>query len=230
MSELWFASLQFPTVVFTIALGIALVYWLFVLLGALDIDLFGGEHADVGGGDGVDVGGHDAGGGHDVDADADGDVDADGAGLWHTLGLGSVPLTISISTIVLVAYVTCLLVMHYAVAGSGIGWLPPVLLPVVLLVAMPIAGVLVRPLAPIFEVHEGRSRNQYIGHVCTVLTGPVDEKFGDATIDDGGTRLIVQVRSDSKGTLERGDKALIIEFDNERQAYLVVPAADAAAG
>jgi hypothetical protein len=225
MSELWFASLRFPTVVFTIALGIALVYWLFVLLGALDIDLFGGEHADVGGHDvDVDVGGH------DVDADVDGDLDADGAGLWHTLGLGSVPLTISISTIVLVAYVTCLLVMHYVVADSGIGWLPPVLLPATLLFAMPVSGVLVRPLAPIFEVHEGRSRHQYIGHVCTVLTGPVDDKFGDATIEDGGTRLIVQVRSDSKGTLERGDKALIIEFDNERQAYLVVPAADAAAG
>ena len=36
------ASLQFPTVVFTIGLGIVLVYWLFVLLGALDIDLLGG--------------------------------------------------------------------------------------------------------------------------------------------------------------------------------------------
>jgi hypothetical protein len=201
------------------------VYWLFVLLGALDIDLFGGEHADVGGHDvDVDVGGH------DIDADADGDLDADGGGLWHTLGLGSVPLTISISTIVLVAYVTCLLVMHYVVAGTGISWLPPVLLPATLLFAFPVSGVLVRPLAPIFEVHEGRSRHQYIGHVCTVLTGPVDDRFGDATIEDGGTRLIVQVRSDSKASLERGDKALIIEFDNERQAYLVVPAADAAAG
>ena len=43
MNELLAASLEFPTVVFTIVLGIVLVYWLFVLLGALDIDLFGGD-------------------------------------------------------------------------------------------------------------------------------------------------------------------------------------------
>jgi len=223
MSELWTASLQFPTVVFTIGLGIALVYWLFVLLGALDIDLFGGEHVDGAGGHDVDIGG-----GHDVDAD--GDLDADADGLWHTLGFGTVPLTISVSLIVLVAYCICLLVMHYVVAELGIGWLGPVLLPATLLAAMPLAGVIARPLAPIFRIHEGRSRHQYIGHVCTVLTGPVDDKFGDATIEDGATRLIVQVRSESKGKLDRGDKALIIEFDSERQAYLVVPAADAAAG
>ena len=41
--------------VFTIALGIALVYWLFVVLGALDLDLLGGGHHDL-----------DLGGGHDV--------------------------------------------------------------------------------------------------------------------------------------------------------------------
>jgi len=200
MSELWTASLQFPTVVFTIALGIALVYWLFVLLGALDIDLFGGEHLD----------GHD--GGHDLDVDAD--------GMWHSLGLGSVPLTISISTILLVAYCACLLAMHYLAAS----WLPLVALPGALLLAFPIAGVIVRPLGSIFEIQEGRSRHQYIGHVCTILTGPVDDTFGDATIDDGGTRLTVQVRSESKPGLDRGDKALIIEFDSERHAYLVEPA------
>jgi hypothetical protein len=105
-----------------------------------------------------------------------------------------------------------------------------VILPAALVAALPLAGLIVRPLAPIFEIHEGRSRHQYIGHVCTILTGPVDEKFGDATIDDGGTRLVVQVRTDAKGKLDRGDKALIIEFDNERQAYLVEPSADMTSG
>ena len=35
MDELIEASLRFPVVVFTIGLGIVLVYWLFVLLGGL---------------------------------------------------------------------------------------------------------------------------------------------------------------------------------------------------
>jgi hypothetical protein len=99
-------SLQFPTIVFTIALGIALVYWAFVLIGALDIDLLGGGHdVDLGGG-GHDLGG----GGHDAGHDGGGhDGDADGGGMWHALGLGHVPLTISVSFVVLVAWCASLL-------------------------------------------------------------------------------------------------------------------------
>lgn len=234
MSELVDASLAFPTVVFTIGLGIALVYWLFVLLGALDIDLFG--HGDVGdvGGDGVDVGGHDVGGGHDAgghdaggdaDADADGDADGGHGGVWHGLGLGTVPLTISISMILLVCWVGNLLVMHYGLPEAA-GWLRGLMLVVTLLVALPIAAILVKPFAPVFRMQEGKKNADYVGHVCTITTGHVDAKFGDAKVNDGGTVLNIQVRCDAPGKLARGDKALIIEFDTERQAFLVEPAVD----
>ena len=80
MNELLEASLRFPTVVFTIGLGIVLIYWLFVLIGALDIDVLGG--ADVGD---AAVGG--AKGGAEALKGAGGDVDADG--LFSKLGLVS---------------------------------------------------------------------------------------------------------------------------------------------
>ena len=53
MKEFLNIILSFPTVGFTIFLGFVVVYWLFVLLGALDLDLF------------------------DLDADIDADVDLD---------------------------------------------------------------------------------------------------------------------------------------------------------
>jgi hypothetical protein len=232
VNELVEASLQFPTVVFTIVLGIVLVYWLFVLLGALDIDLFGGDvHVDVAGaakgiGDvltGGAKGGAEALHGH-VDAGADVDGDLDGGGLWHGLGLGDVPVTISVSLIVMLSWCGSLLVMHY-VAGTA-GWQRAVVLVVAIIIALPIAGLLVRPLAPVFAVKEGKSNADYIGHACTITTGSVDDSFGQATVEDGATVLVIQVRCEPRGKLARGDTALIIEFDQAREAYVVEPSAD----
>jgi len=227
VNELLQSSLQFPTVVFTVALGIALVYWLFVLLGALDLDLLGsghpdfdvdvsGVHADVGDASG----GHDAGGGHD----ADGDADADGGGVWTMLGLGTVPLTISISFILLVGWVGSLLAMHYLVGDSGIG--KALLLPLMLILALPIAALLVKPLAPVFRIKEGKSNADYVGHVCTITTNTVDDTFGFANIEDGGSLVQISVRCDKAGKLARGDKALVIEFDPARRTFVVEPSAD----
>ena len=235
MTELVEASLQFPTVVFTIALGVVLVYWLFVLVGALDIDLLGGDvDADVSGaakgiGEAL-TGGAKAGGEAlhaGADADASAEVDADG-GIWQGLGLGDVPVTISVSLITLLSWAGSLAVMHYLAGGAG--WLRAVVLVAAIIVALPIAALLVRPLAPVFAVREGKSNADYVGHACTITTGSVDDKFGQATIEDGGTVLVIAVRCDRAGTLARGDKALIIDFDREREAYVVEPSGELLSG
>jgi len=234
VNELLAASLEFPTVVFTIVLGIVLVYWLFVLLGALDIDLFGGDvDVDVSGaakgiGDvltggakgGAEAFHADAGG----DAHAGGDADADGGGVWHGLGLGDVPVTISVSLIVMTSWCASLLAMHYVAGGAG--WQRLVVLVVAIIIALPIAALLVRPLAPVFAVQEGKTNADYVGHTCTISTGSVDDNFGQATVEDGGTVLVIQVRCGERGKFARGDKALIIDFDQARQAYVVEPVAD----
>jgi hypothetical protein len=220
------AAQQFPTVVFTIGLGVCLIYWLFVLLGALDIDLFG--HADVDGG-GADVGGHDV-GGHDVDVDAGHDLDADhghSSSLWGGLGLSKVPITISISAIMLVCFGLSIAGTHYATNLFGdASWAQAAILPATLIVGIPLAGLVVRPLGGVFELREGKSNQDYVGHTCTITTGHVDDGFGQATVEDGGTVLVIPVRCDKPGALQRNDKALIIDFDTDRHAYVVEPVAD----
>jgi hypothetical protein len=226
--NLFEASLRFPTVVFSLGLSIALIYWVFVLLGALDIDLFDGGQPDFAGA-GKGVGDALAGGvkgGAEALKGADADVDG-GDGLWAGLGLGKVPITIALSVVFLVCWALSLLAMSYApeVVGTG-SWVAPTVLPATLLVGLPLAGLLVRPLGGLFEVHEGKSNRDYIGYTCTITTGRVDDGFGQATIEDGGTVLVVAVRCDRSGVLARDDKALIIDFDTARHAYLVEPAAD----
>lgn len=228
------ASLRFPTVIFSIGLGIALIYWVFVLVGALDIDLFG--HGEVGGGHDLGGGGHDVGLGHAAEAGKGlgghdgGDLDADGGGVWDALGLGSVPITISISVIFLLCWCASLLGMSYAESALGAKpWLPLLILPLVLVVGLPLAGLAVRPLRGVFALREGKSNKDYIGTTCTITTGSVDDSFGQATIEDGGTVLVIPVRCD-RAVLARGHKALIIDFDTARHVYVVEPVVDMLGG
>jgi hypothetical protein len=221
VNELLDASLHFPTVIFTAGLSIALIYWLFVLLGALDVDLF---HADF---EGAAKGGAEAIKGSvealkGVKPDLHADVDG---GVWDLLGLAAVPITISFSAVMLVGWVGSLLAMSYgqsALGGLG-GWLAPLVLLVVILIGVPVAGLLVRPLGPVFEVRAGKTNRDYVGATCTITTGHVDDGFGQATVEDGGTVLVIPVRCDRKDALVRNQRAIIIDYDDGRAAYDVEP-------
>jgi len=86
--------------------------------------------------------------------------------------------------------------------------------------------LLVKPLAPVFRIKEGKSNADYVGHVCTITTNTVDDTFGFANIEDGGSLVQISVRCDKAGKLARGDKALVIEFDPARRTFVVEPSAD----
>ena len=65
----------FPTVIFSVLMGIAVIYWLFVIVGALDIDLLHvGDFGDHG-----DAGSHDSEAGHNPNV------------ILEFLGFGKVP-------------------------------------------------------------------------------------------------------------------------------------------
>jgi hypothetical protein len=216
-------ALEFPTVVFSIGLGVVLVYWLFVVLGALDIDLFGGD-ADVSGA-GKAIG--DAIGGAKGAGEGVKDVVVTSGGIWSGLGLGKVPITVSVSAVLFVCWCLSLLASQYLVPALGdAAWAQAVVLPASLAVGLPISGLLVRPLGRVFELREGKSNRDYVGHVCTITTGRVDNDFGQATVEDGGTVLVIAVRCDRGSVLARGDRALIIDFDRQRHAYVVEPVTD----
>jgi hypothetical protein len=218
MTELLHAAAAFPTVLYTVMVGVALIYWVFVILGALDLDLFGGD-ADVdvggdGGGDGFEIDGSE--GGHGI------------SGALSGLGLTKVPLTVALTVVLLGAWVTCLLSMRYfgfVVGDPLLTWVVgPAVFAGSLIPATLVAAVVVRPLAPLFDVKLAKTRSDYIGTTCEITTGRVDGDFGQANVEDGGTVLVIPVRCDKPDAkLGRGTRALIIDYDDERHAYVVEP-------
>ena len=203
MTELLDAILVFPTVIFTILLGVAAAYWLFVMLGALDLDVLDGDF--------------DA-------ADVDGDGDPDGfAGVLHAVGLGGVPLALVLSLLILTSWVFCLVAMQ--VVGGRSGWLAAGAAVLSVGLAIPVTALAVRPLRRFFVTHPALQSKALVGKVCTVTTLSVTDRYGQAEVEDGGAGLLIQVRYTGPSGLARGDKALI--FDYKDEVFLVAPVGEA---
>lgn len=241
-------ALSFPSVVYTVLLGIALVYWVFVMVGAAHLDALGDGAAD-GAADAAADGAADAMGGHldagHVDAGhldgADGGGDgldgADGAdaghahtgalaGMMASLKLRSAPATVVLSMIVLYSWLFSIFGMQATAA-----WIPQGMVGLARfavfflapLLALPFTSISIRPLAPIFAPPHAAKHEQLVGKVCTVRTGTVTDRFGEALLEDGGAGLVVRVRVDTGETLKRGDQVVIVGYDDERQEFRVAP-------
>ena len=222
-------------------LVLVLVYWVFVLVGAVQLSFDGADGAAdgalegatkgalEGAADATDIGGHDAAGGHgDVgDADADFDGDAGQAGLLNALKLRSAPLTLVMSLVLFFAWI---IGMFGATALDGIALVGGAQLAakLALFVVAPILGlfptsVVIRPLARTLKPVQATKRAQLVGKLCTIRTGTVTDRFGEATLEDGGAGLVVRVRVEAGDKLGRGDQAVIVGYDDESQEFTVAP-------
>ena len=201
MQEFLQIALGFPTVVYSVLLGVAL------LLSAV-----------------VTIGG---GGAFELDLDVGG-VDEAGAGFLQfltSLGVGRVPMSIFLTFFVFSGWAITYLMVHFSAiyldGGPLVGW---GILLLATLAAFPVTALLTAPLGLLFEGVSGVDDGEaLIGTVCEVSTSAVDARFGQARCFSEGSELTLSIRCAHKNNLGRGDKALIIGFDSEDNCYEVEP-------
>lgn len=205
MADFLTISSSFPTVVFTVLLGIIFLYWVLAILGAVDIDML------------------------DLDVDVDGDVASVGGltGLLSTLGLSGPPFTVVLSILIVIswlfsyfssAYVLPLLPWDMLRDFIGAG-----LLVGSFVLAIPITSQLIKPLKGLFVVHSAKSKSQFVGATCKITTLEVTDSFGQGEIDDGEARIIISVRATTPNTFTKGNKAVVVSYDPEKGTYEIVP-------
>ena len=203
------AATAFPTAIYTVLLGVVLVYWLLAIIGMVDFECSG-----------IDL---------DIETHADASVDDMGtlASYVVAFGLHGVPFSIVVSLLVLVGWT-----LTFLAGVTVLAWVPTDILKwlvglVVLLVAFALSIVitarLVRPLRGLFVHHTAQSNASLVGQTCRVLTGTVDERQGRAEVAQRGASLNIRVWSPSPNSLKRGDTALITEYDAGTHRYLVMP-------
>lgn len=194
-------SLHFPVVLFSFLLCLSILYWIVAAMGILEVDL--------------------------LDIDADSSSTPEGlAGVLLKLGLHGVPVTLTLTLLFffawLMTYYIDLLLLQRLPLGILLYPLGLIVSGICLMAAVPLAGLLVRPLRPFFKKLEVNSNTSVIGRTVVVRSGKVTSVFGEATLEDGGASMIVHVRADEAMGFKRGDPLVLIEYLEHENAYRVV--------
>lgn len=229
MDQFIAALLAPPALFFSLLLGAALLYWLMVIVGALDLDLFhlghGGDGHGHGVGDGHGHDGHDGGGGH-------GPLH----GALDLLSVGKVPLTLVATALVLTAWLVCM-VGQLTLLPLLAAALPPWLLALVLFaaavaVALPVTAVAMLPLRQAFAPSDEAGQRggiSLVGQLARVTSRTVDPAFGTAVCTLGGSEIVLNVVTGRPDlVLTKDQQAVIVHYDDERQVHVLGPAPEPA--
>ena len=223
------AVVTFPGAVYTVLLGVVLLYWLSMMAGAVDLDVLGG--AEHGGADAAEGalhggGGGEAHGGHGGDADG-GDADGGVLSALGALGLRRLPVTVSVSLLVIWGWLISVLgTVSLAEAASHV--MPSavfrgLLFAVALAASLKLASVSARPIAPLFVANKASRREHLVGKVAEVSTGRLDAGFGQVLVGDGGAGLLIDARHEGGAALKRGDRVIVTSWDADKGYVLVEP-------
>jgi hypothetical protein len=227
------ALVTWPTIAFTVPLALAIAYWILALATGLDVEA--GADSLEGAIESVLEGGAESFSEAAAEGCAAGALEGaldDGAGLnWLAangcLGLAVVPVTLVASVFVLIGWIACYSLSRLSMAVLGnwasSGWFGLLTLFSASVIGLAGTSLAVRPLRPLFRSDDLPARQDLVGWFCTISTLRVDERFGQAEVDDGAAGLIVQVRCREANELSRGDRALIFGFSPGEQTYEVIP-------
>jgi len=204
---------SFPTLIYTILLGVIVLYWASAFLGIVSIDVLDFDLGDA-----------------DLNADS-GHTKADVLGGFMTrMGLSGVPAVISLSIVVLIAWLLCYYAVHFLQPMLGNILLRFVVGAVILLatflLAMVITSLLIKPLRPLFKNASYEPHKHMLGQVATVRSDRVDQNVGEALLDDKGAGIIVKVRTIDSDSFKRGDRVVLFEKIGDGSMYRVISEAE----
>lgn len=192
--ETCFAWPAFPATL--LALGICL-YWLFVILGALDFD---GLDFDL-----------------DLDSDADSILGLGWVGL-RSLNLGTVPLIIWLTVFGLSWWLFAMLVESTIAENDWSAILFVVIRDMG--VAILLTKIITQPLRGKFDHKVPNPSYELVGKTCRITSSEVTKQFGQAEFKTEAAPLQLNVRASETG-LTKGDVAEIVAFDKENHVYHV---------
>lgn len=224
MSEFISACVLLVNLPYTLLLIITILYWLSVIVGLFDLDIFGNghdsSHLSI---DNANGNISDCGNTGSVEASTD-VVSLDA--MSKLLSLGGVPITIFISFFSIISW-SMSMIINYYLRNSSILVALAISLPIILS-SLLLARILVIPFVYIFKAlsknHD--EQNKIIGNICKITTSKANESFGQATIETKGAPIVINVRTINGVCLKEGDTALVVRYDPEKHIYIIKPCSD----
>ncbi len=213
MLELWNVSITGINLIPTLLFGIILLYWLSTIIGVLDISFF---DIDVDIDADVDV---------DVDIDTDADVSLQGQGVFHAvlvfLNIDCIPLMIVLSFVII--FFWCFAIAATILPFETGGLIAAGLLIPEFFLAMFMTKIVTMPLRPVFKKVNLHSfdNTKTVGKFCILKNDLGSGKLGQAEITMADRVLVINVKVRGDDVFKKGDKALVIEKDAEKDFYYI---------
>ena len=207
--------------VVTVLLILNLIYWITVILGAMDVDFLDVDLFDSGLEAGADV---------DVDVDAEGELDLDMSqhgvlrSIMHFFYVGEVPIMLLLSILILSMWTLCMFGNHYFNPMSSFLVAVPVHA-VSLVASLIICRIFAMPLKKVYDMFnkDYNAPKKVIGRICIVATTSVSDKMGQAEVKTKGAPIVLNVISDGEHVFHKGDEAVVVGKDNEKGIYTIAP-------
>ncbi|HNS22292.1 MAG TPA: DUF1449 family protein [Sedimentisphaerales bacterium] len=214
MIEFITAAFALPNVLFTSLLLVCGLYWIMVILGVLDVDVF---HIDLGDGG--------------FDADADSGVDADGFepgvihSILHFFYLGEVPTMLLVSVMVLSLWTFSMLGNHYLNPEGSVAMMVAVFFGD-LAISTLVLRFVAFPLRKLYILlnKDYNAPSDVVGQACRVVTTQVtNEKMGQVEVSTKGAPILLNAMARDAYVFQRGESAVVVKKDGDKGIYLIAP-------
>lgn len=213
MSELLHVALMPANLIFTALLGLVVVYWIMVILGALDFDFLNIDFD-------TDT---------DVDVDVDTDMDVQGGGVLRSVleffYVGEIPVMVLVSVFALCVWMVSVLGNYYLnPKGSLILSLP--ILAGNLIVSCMLVKIMAVPLRKLFKSLETdpNATRSVMGRICRIVTTEItNTRIGQGEVTGKGAPVLLNVMAEGDHVFVKDDEAVIVGHNKKTGVYLIAP-------
>lgn len=194
-----------PTVFFTVIIIVTMIFWLFAVLGFLDLEMLDFDS--------------------DIDLNDSIDTPTGFAGILLKFGLNGVPLTVVVSLIGVFGWL-----ISYSLSFLAITIIPDIFIvfikPIIFIIAFYFGTMLtaltIKPLRKLFKAANAFDEKHIIGQTLIVRSGEVTSTRGEATFCEGGADLLLNIRSTQNEVFKKGDEVVPIEQLGDANLYRVI--------
>ncbi|MBB3700690.1 DUF1449 family protein [Flammeovirga yaeyamensis] len=207
--ELLNESIKLINLPYTFLLILCIIYWLNVIIGAitpdfLDVQLDLDNDIDL-----------------DVDTDLDTDVSSVGIfqGVLQFLHVGIVPVMLIFTVLFTLMWLFSILFNHYIFELSPLMALGTAIPNIVLSIFL--TRYIAFPFASLFRKLNEEEDREIIGKRGKVLLGASESHKGQISIWVGSGEQKVYIKSSDGLPIEKGEEAIVVEYDTDQKCYLV---------
>ena len=217
MVELITAAFAPVNVVFTVLLLLTGLYWVTVILGVLDVNIFDVEVPDSG----LEA---------DADVDIDGEVGLDGDASFlrsflHFFYVGEVPTMVLASILVLSLWTFSVLGNYYFNPGRSLLVATPIFIANLVFSAfvMKLCAVPLRRLYTMLN-KDYNAPGDIMGRIGKVITTQVSqEKMGQVEVSTKGAPIVLNVLSQDEHVFAKDEEAVVVKKEGDKGIYLIAP-------